>query len=220
MKLKKFLHAVALCGGLMGMGSSHAAAMIFDSVNDTGSILFSTTRQGATLSATVTFTLNSLSAAQAIFGVQVSNSSSGPGTNRLMSFGIDVVSPALNFALANSGWDATRNTNFPSFQTVDLCIWDGSSCSGGGNQGVGEGQMESFALTLGTAGNFLANGVSFTSPYAAKFQSVGTGGDSFEFAGCIVGTPNCGPNQVPEPASIALVGLGLIGAALARRRKA
>lgn len=220
MKLKKLLHAVTLCCGLMGMASSHAAAMIFDSVADTGSILYSTTQDGATLSATVKFTLNSLTATQAIFGVEVSNNSFGPGTNRLVSFGIDIVSPALNFASANGGWDATRNTNFPAFQTVDLCIWDGSNCSGGGNQGVGEAQKEIFALTLGTAGNFLTNGVSFTSPYAVKFQSVGTRGSSIEFAGCIVGTPNCGPNQVPEPASIALVGLGLLGAALARRRKA
>lgn len=220
MKLKKALQAVALCGGLMGFGSAHAAVMLFDSFNDTSSVLYSTTQDGATLSATVTFTLNALTAAQAIFGVEVSNNSFGPGNNRLMSFGIDIVSPTLISSAANGGWDATRNTNFPTFQTVDLCIWDGSNCSGGGNQGVGEGQTESFALTLGTTGNFLTNGISFTSPYAVKFQSVGTVGDSSEFAGCIVGTPNCGPTQVPEPASIALVGLGLLGAALARRRKA
>ena len=219
MKLKKIFQAVALCGGLMGMGSSHAALMLFDSVNDTGSILYSTVHDGATLSATVNFTLNSLSATQAIFGVKVSNNSSGPGSNRLVSFGIDIVRPALSFASATGGWDATRNTNFPSFQTVDLCIWDGSNCSGGGSQGVGEGLMESFNLTLRTAGNF-TQGINFTSPYAVKFQSVGNSGGSIEFAGCIVGTPNCGPTQVPEPASIALVGLGLLGAALARRRKA
>lgn len=219
MKFKKVLQVVALCGGLMGIGSAHAAVMLFDSVADTSSILYSTTQDGATLSATVKFTLDSLTAAQAIFGVEVSNNSSGPGTNRLMSLGIDIVSPTLNFASASGGWDATRNTTFPTFQTVDLCLWDGNNCSGGGNQGVDAGQIESFALTLGTTGNFLA-GISFTSPYAARFQSVGTQGEAFVLTGCIVGTPQCGPTQVPEPASVALVGLGLLGAALALRRKA
>jgi hypothetical protein len=220
MKFKKVLQVVALCGGLMGIGSGHAAVMLFDSVTDTSSILYSTTQDGATLSATVKFTLDALTATQAVFGVQVSNNSSGPGTNRLVSFGIDIVSPSLNFASASGGWDATRNTNFPDFQTVDLCIWDVNGCAGGGNQGVGVGQAQAFALTLETTGNFLTNGISFTSPYAAKFQSVGTQGNSSEFAGCIVGTPDCGPAQVPEPASLALVGLGLLGAALARHRKA
>jgi hypothetical protein len=220
MEFKKILQAVALSGGLMGVGSSHAAFMLFDSVTDTASILYSTTYQGAALSATVKFTLNSLSATQAIFGMEVKNNSSGPGANRLTSFGIDIVSPALTFASANGGWDATRNTNFPSFGTVNLCIWDGSNCSGGASQGVGEGLTESFDLSLRTAGNFLTNGVSFTSPYAVKFQSVGNQNGSIEFTGCIVGTPGCGPTQVPEPASIALVGLGLLGAAIARRRKA
>lgn len=221
MQLKKVLQAVALCCGLTGIGSSHAAVMLFDSVSDTGSILFSGSQDGATLSATVQLTLNSLTATQAIFGVQVINNSSGPGSNRLVSFGIDVVDPALSSVSANGGWDASRNVNFPSFGFVDLCVWDGRNCSGGGNGGVGEGLTESFALTLKTAGDFLTGGIEFISPYSVKFQSVGTRGGSAEFAGCIVGTAGCGSsNQVPEPASIALVGLGLLGAAMVRRRKA
>jgi hypothetical protein len=220
MKFKKALQAVALCGGLMGIGSAQAAVMLFDGVTDTGSILYSTTRDGATLSATMQFTLNALSANSATFGLTVSNNSFGPGTNRLMSFGIDVVSPTLTGASATGAWDAGINATLPTFQTVDLCIWRSNGCPGGNiNNGLSEGGVDNFSLTLITAGNFLTNGISFTSPYGVEFQDVGTRGQSFAFAGCVVGTPNCGPTQVPEPGSIALAGLALLGASLARRRK-
>jgi hypothetical protein len=216
--------ALALCCGLSAMGSSHAAAMLFDSQYDTHTILYSSTANGATLSATVEFTLDSLSAKQATFGVKVSNHSFGPGSNRLMSFGIDIVSPALSSVSANGGWGASRNTHFPSFGTVDLCVWDGLYCGSGTLfDGVREGKDEMFSLTLKTKGNFLTSGIEFTGPYTVKFQGVGFWPESAEFAGCVAGTPHCGispASQVPEPATIALLGLGLIGASVARRRRA
>lgn len=115
MKLKKTLQAIALCCGLAGVGSANASVMLFDDAGDVSSILYSATYQGATLSATVQFTLNSLTATQAVFGVQISNDSTGPGNNRLTSFGIDIVSPTLISAVSNGGWGLRgTSTSHPS----------------------------------------------------------------------------------------------------------
>ncbi|SEK22876.1 PEP-CTERM protein-sorting domain-containing protein [Roseateles sp. YR242] len=219
---------VAVAAALAACTQANAAAVMFTGINSSATLVFSTTQDGATLLATVKFTLQSWSANQAVFNTLVTNSSSGPGSNSLMSFGIDVVSPALSGATTNSSmWDASIMDTLPSFQKVDLCVWAGNGCSGGSvNDGLGEGGSASFLLTLTTAGNF-TQGITFTSPYGIKFQDVGLGGQSYEFAGCIQGTAGCGGDgggggggsggQVPEPDVLALLGIATLAYGLSRR---
>jgi len=199
----------------MGSGVGHVQSFEFG---------WNETIDGAVIDATVIFTLASFTqatatvAGTAVFNVTVENNSSGAGANRLVSFGIDTVTPDLRRASINDldgelDWTATLNTNMPGgFGQIDLCIWEGQNCAGGSNGGLLEDDSDTFRLTL--RGAFTsAGGITFTEPYIGRFQSVGVGDDS-----CTLGGPPGG--SVPEPGPLALLGVGLAALAMRRRRQA
>lgn len=210
--------AVAFIVACCSWNGANASILLFDSVNDTGSILYSTTHDGATLSTTVDFELTAWTTTSATFTVDIANNSSGPGTNTLLAFGVDMVSPTLTGASGSGNWNAGVDKVLPTFANVDLCMWASNGCPGGAiGNGLGEGLTDSFTLTLTSLGDF-TQGISFTSPYGVKFQDVGNSGNSFEFAGDVPPQVHR-DNLVPEPASIALLGLGLAGLGFSRRKQ-
>jgi hypothetical protein len=243
MKLAKMLFAPALiCAALVApvavaapttitfdLDGSTAAAPTFHTVNWAGTLF------GSSLSASATFTLTgfgtgsigSTSYETATFSVSVTNStpSAQPGDNRLTSIGIDIVNPALAGAQASgNGWASSVNSNITGGYTVDLCAFDGNQCNASpGFLGLDEGATETFTLTLFASdftilGAGTSDSVQFTSPFVTRWQSIGQGSQG---SGIIVVNNGGGTTiiEIPEPATLALVGVSLLGAGVASRRR-
>jgi hypothetical protein len=229
---RKYLAFAAVIAGLGVTGSATAVpiSFTFSAINDTLQTFYIFTADGANITVEVDYKLTAISSTEADFAVTVSNTTptAQPGVNRIVSFGVDVVSPALTGASTSNSlptageWDATITTNFPSFHSVDLCSFAGPNCAGGSSAGVAEQETDTFDLAL--TGAFGATpSLTFTSPFPGKFQAVGTKGNSFEVDACTsptncVGNPQPDPNPTPEPGTLALLGLGLWGVFAMRRR--
>jgi hypothetical protein len=102
---------------------------------------------------------------------------------------------------------------------------DGKHCNGGNPQtGLTAGQSATFFFGFDTSATVAAAESAFAAQFAgecetaARFQRVGLPGSglngSDKVCGSLAGNP---PGQVPAPAPIALLGLGLVGMALRRR---
>lgn len=225
--------ATTVAAALTFATQTHAIQWLFDEVGDNFTASYNLIVDDATLDADITATLSSLSNTSATFDIFIDNTNtSGPGDNRITSWGVDVVAPELSgVTTSTADWGATLDTTFPNFQQVDLCAWDGNNCAGGTNEGVFEGNTESFQLFLTTVGDFTASGITFDSPFPTKWQSVGTNEDSYEFdttssstsggASTTSGGASTSGGQVSEPGVLLLLGIGLLGQAfiLMRRRR-
>jgi hypothetical protein len=215
---KRIFGAVAIAAAMSLGSAAHATVFTFDALSDSLTANYTYTIDGANLVGSVKYTLSSWTATSAVFDITVKNDTvaSQPGQNAITAFGIDIVAPDLTGVSDNSGtWDSAINKTFPGFQKVDFCA--GTNGCSGGNISEGVGEMESliFAVTLTTAGDFTTRGITFTSPFATKWQGVGNKGGSWELDHNDGGIP---PQELPEPGTLALLGLGLAAAAVARRR--
>ena len=206
--------------------SGSAGALVLDTLNP--SAAFTISRDvggGSVLAATGSVTVTSgFGSSALVLHVILNNASTLNGVPYTLAdnvrltgwgFGVDPNATGVTFTDSADGGliDATLDS-LPSLSGIEVCAWGGNNCSGGANGGIQAGSLDTFDLILA---GFWGTSVNFD-PLGVKFQ---TGSGSFEFActgSCTGGGVPPAEVLVPEPQTLALIGLGLLGLAMIRRR--
>lgn len=211
----------SVLAGLMIAGSASAAMITFDSVGDSGTIHYGgnieqTDVEG--LSASTSFTLTEIKSSSFVFDIVVANTTNSLWEeSRVSAIGFNVDPDVTSASVVNSPtWFAVLGGSFPNqFGALDICIKEGggpNSCQGGGGGGVAIGDSASFSLELGFAS--LPGSVTLDN-FGVRWQSLTSEALGYDDASG-TGTP---VTKVPEPGTLGLLGLGVLGLTMAGRRR-
>lgn len=205
--------AVGFLALMFFAGQASAALISVDNTTTVGSTYdFSYSLDvggGIELTGETSFSLISFEAGKVVFDITATNTSTTGQTTRLSAFGFDVSPAASGIELVTAGdvfqqVELNPSPDLPSY-SVDICAYSGSNCPDG-SDGLEEG--ESDTLRLAILGDF-SNGVTL-SEFPIRFTG--------DFGSYVFG-PDNGTEEVPEPAILGLLGLGLAGLGMAMRRR-
>ena len=180
------------------------------------------------LTSSITFTLQEVTGSSYTFGYLVDNTTSGGLTSNLSSFAFNV-DPDISGATADGAYSfafvSDGQANDPSYPNqvgaVDVCFKAANSGSCSNRGGVSEGSTGSGTLSL----LFDPDAEQITlSDFFVRYQGI-TGADGVTSAtgqsttsGSTTSSTSSG-TQVPEPGMAGLLGLGILGLGLMRRRR-
>lgn len=172
------------------------------------------------------FTLESFTGTQAIFDIELENTSTGSITSRTSALGFDIDGSTVDSATAAGSLfeDAHVNNSLPNgFGDIEVCfINNTNNCKGGGGEGNDGGVSSGEGLSRFTATVELTQTVeSFAmSNFGVRYQSID--GTELGTSGTGRGTPYYEapkPKAIPEPSTVTAVLVSGFALVQQRRRK-
>ena len=236
-KTLSFLSALALLLGVTSV--AQAGSIKVDGVGDQFTVNFNGSDDSIStidpwLTSSVLFYVEAFGTDSLQLKGTVANTTQSPYASRVTGLGFDVDPDATGASVTGIFGTYVLGGSFQPHgisDTLDVCVKNGNNnnCHGS-NGGVAQGASGVFYLTLNFASN-ISNGVTFDN-FVARYQGISypqgqSGSGSGAGRGCIVGvdttgecTTDGGDKPVPEPTTMVLTGLGLLGASfIARRRR-
>jgi hypothetical protein len=229
--------------GHLGRGLFLAAAALIGSATTANAAPMLFTLEGETygdLSASVLFTYTGLTSTTGRVDVSVTNTSDY-WDPRLTGFAFNLpgaVTGVSGFTSSLDGWGSSYSTNnidtLGNFGRFDVAALSGSNFNGGSpNSGIARNATADFSFGVGGTGmlalteNSFLSMLSYDAPgganeaeqyFIARFQRVGIFGVGSDVA-TPTGPPTTPPtSSVPEPTTLLLSGLGLLGLSMLRRK--